>query len=85
MRAGFEIGKDSTPIVPIVAGEDGTAVRFWRELLDEGLYVNAALPPAVPRGQALMRTSVMATHTDEHITTAVEILSKVARRLGILR
>lgn len=83
-REGFEVGKDATPIVPIMVRDEGLALRLWRELLDAGLYVNAALPPAVPRGQALLRSSVMATHTPEQIERAVAILGAAARRVGLL-
>ena len=56
-----------TPIVPVTIGEDWQAVRFWKALYDEGVYANVALYPAVPRGGALLRTSVMATHERSHL------------------
>jgi 8-amino-7-oxononanoate synthase len=52
----------STPIVPVVVGDDWKAVLLWRALYDAGVYVNVALHPAVPPAGALLRTSVMATH-----------------------
>lgn len=81
---GFPVAISTTPIIPIVIGEDLKCMKVWRELLDNGLYVNAALAPAVPRDGALLRTSVMATHSEEHIHRAVEILGAVARRHGVL-
>ncbi len=51
-----------TPIVPVTIGDDWQAVLFWKALYDAGVYANVALYPAVPRGGALLRTSVMATH-----------------------
>ena len=63
---GFEVLDDAhgitTPIVPVVVGDDWKAVLLWRALYDAGVYVNVALHPAVPPAGALLRTSVMATH-----------------------
>jgi 8-amino-7-oxononanoate synthase len=61
-----------TPIVPVVIGDDWKAVLFWKALYDAGVYVNVALYPAVTRGGALLRTSVMATHEREHLDRALE-------------
>ena len=52
----------TTPIVPVVVGDDWKAVLLWRALYDAGVFVNVALHPAVPPAGALLRTSVMATH-----------------------
>jgi len=83
-REGFDVSKGATPIVPIVVGDEGRMLLLWKEVLDAGLYVNPALVPAVPRGRALLRTSVMATHTDEHLVRASEILGAAGRRLGVI-
>jgi 8-amino-7-oxononanoate synthase len=61
-----------TPIVPVVIGDDWQAVLFWKALFDAGVYTNVALYPAVPRGGALLRTSVMATHERAHLDQALE-------------
>jgi len=61
-----------TPIVPVVIGDDWEAVLFWKALFDAGVYTNVALYPAVPRGGALLRTSVSASHTKEHLDEALE-------------
>ncbi len=65
-----------TPIVPVVIGDDWKAVLFWKALYDAGVYANVALYPAVPRGGALLRTSVMATHEREHLDRALEIFEQ---------
>jgi 8-amino-7-oxononanoate synthase len=83
--AGFDIGNAETPIVPIVIGDEVTMVSFWRELLSSGVYTNAAIWPAVPKGEAILRTSCMATHTEQQIDRAVELMGELARRYGILR
>jgi 8-amino-7-oxononanoate synthase len=61
-----------TPIVPVLIGDDWQAVLFWKALFDAGVYTNVALYPAVPRGGALLRTSVMATHERAHLDQALE-------------
>jgi 8-amino-7-oxononanoate synthase len=66
-----------TPIVPVVIGDDWRAVLFWKALYDAGVYANVALYPAVPRGGALLRTSVMATHRREHLDRALEVFEQV--------
>ena len=66
-----------TPIVPVLVGDDWKAVLFWKALYDAGVYVNVAIYPAVQRGGALLRTSVMATHEREHLDRALEIFERV--------
>lgn len=70
--------KPYTPIVPILVGEDWEAGLVWKELYDAGVYANVAMYPAVPRGGALLRTSVMATHEKAHLDQAIEAILKVA-------
>ncbi|GBD45575.1 Putative pyridoxal phosphate-dependent acyltransferase [bacterium HR41] len=69
-----------TPIVPVIVGDDWRAALLWKALYDAGVYVNVALFPAVPRGHALLRTSVMATHTREHLDRALEAFERVRDR-----
>jgi 8-amino-7-oxononanoate synthase len=66
-----------TPIVPVLVGDDWRAVLLWKALYDAGVYVNVAIYPAVQRGGALLRTSVMATHEREHLDRALEIFERV--------
>jgi 8-amino-7-oxononanoate synthase len=66
-----------TPVVPVVIGDDWQCVLFWKALYDAGVYTNVALYPAVPRGGALIRTSVMATHEREHLDRALAAFEKV--------
>jgi 8-amino-7-oxononanoate synthase len=67
----------TTPIVPVVVGDDWKAVLLWRALYDAGVYVNVALHPAVPPAGALLRTSVMATHDRPVLDRALEAFSMV--------
>jgi len=75
---GFDVVPSDpvTPIVPVVVGDDWEAVLFWKALYDAGVYSNVALYPAVPRGSALLRTSVMATHTREHLARALDLFER---------
>ena len=84
IEAGFDIGPTQTPIVPIVVGDERKMVGFWKELLANGVYTNAVIMPAVPRGASILRTSAMATHSEEQIKTAVELMSELGRRHGII-
>jgi 8-amino-7-oxononanoate synthase len=62
---GFNVGNSQTPIVPVVIGEDLKTFQAWKMLFEAGVYTNPVISPAVPEGQALLRTSYIATHTDE--------------------
>jgi len=66
-----------TPIVPVLVGDDWKAVMLWKALYDAGVYVNVAIYPAVQRGGALLRTSVMATHEREHLDRALDAFGRV--------
>lgn len=76
---GFDVGESETPIIPIFIGESMTTMKVWRGLYDAGVYVNVAIPPAVPPGKSLLRTSVMATHTNEQLDRALEAFAEVGR------
>jgi 8-amino-7-oxononanoate synthase len=69
----------TTPVVPVVVGDDWKAVLLWRALYDAGVYVNVALHPAVPPAGALLRTSVMATHERATLDAALERFAEVKR------
>jgi 8-amino-7-oxononanoate synthase len=71
-----------TPIVPVLIGDDWRAVMHWKALYDAGLYVNVAIYPAVQRGGALLRTSVMATHERNHLDRALAAFERVRDEVG---
>jgi 8-amino-7-oxononanoate synthase len=81
---GFRVVRDhlgiTTPIVPVVVGDDWKAVLLWRALYDAGVYVNVALHPAVPPAGALLRTSVMATHDTATLDRALAVFGEVKQR-----
>ena len=80
----FDIGQSKTPIVPIIIGEDFRAVLVWKRLYDEGLYTNLFIPPGVPMNQSLLRTSYMATHTDEQLDEILSILERVGKEANLI-
>ncbi|HUT08556.1 MAG TPA: aminotransferase class I/II-fold pyridoxal phosphate-dependent enzyme [Candidatus Latescibacteria bacterium] len=74
---GYNIGETETPIIPIVIGDMMKTIQAWKVFYEAGIYTNVALPPAVPPELALLRTSYMATHTDEQIDRVLEVFRKV--------
>jgi 8-amino-7-oxononanoate synthase len=82
---GLDTGESKTPVIPIVVGEDLTALKMVHRLHEEGVFVNCVLSPATPPGRALIRTSVMATHTREQLTRALDAVEKVGREVGLVR
>lgn len=83
-KAGFNTGPSETPIIPAVVGEDMTAFKFVRRLIDEGVFANPVISPAVEPGNALIRLSLMATHTEDEIHKAMDIMTRVGRELGVV-
>lgn len=82
---GFDTGASASPVIPMVVGEDLTAFRMTARLLEEGVFVNPVISPAVPPGHAMIRTSYMATHERSHLERALEAIAKVGREMGVLR
>lgn len=81
---GFDTGTSETPVIPIILGDEMLVFAFWKRLLEEGIFVNPVRPPAVPAGRALLRTSYMATHTDEQMEYVLATFQKIGRELGVL-
>jgi len=81
-RIGFKIGTTQTPIVPILIGSEAKSFIFTQRLFEEGIFATPAIYPAVRYGEAIVRTSFMATHTDSDLDRVLEIFEKLARELG---
>jgi len=82
---GFDTRNSQTPIIPILVGGGLQRVfTFWRMLYDEGVFASPVLPPAVPEGEELIRTSYMAIHTDEQLEFILEKFAKVGREFGLI-
>lgn len=81
---GFDTGDSDSPVIPLVIGDEISAYTMVKRLQQEGVFANAIVPPAVPQGQAMIRTSYMATHTREHLDQALTALAKVGRELDVI-
>ncbi|MDZ7800596.1 MAG: pyridoxal phosphate-dependent aminotransferase family protein [Trueperaceae bacterium] len=81
---GFDTLGSRTPIVPALIGDDDTTMRFWRGLWDAGVFTTPALPPGVPQGKSIIRTSVNANHTDAQLDQLLEAFERVGRALGVV-
>jgi 8-amino-7-oxononanoate synthase len=81
---GFDTGVSETPVVPIIIGDDTNTFMMWRALYDAGVYTNAIIPPAVPPSKSLLRTSYMATHTDEQMDRVLGLFEQVGKELGVI-
>jgi len=81
---GFNTGPCESPVIPVIIGENTRTFIFWKELLQEGVFTNPVVAPAVPENGALIRTSVMATHTEELLSRALEVFKKVGKKQGLI-
>ena len=81
---GFDTLGSETQIVPVLIGPDELTVMFWKGLWEEGIFTTPALPPGVPQGHSIIRTSVNANHTPEQIGRLLEAFATVGRGLGVI-
>lgn len=81
---GFNIGNSQTPIVPIVVGDDIEAFTFWKAMFDNGVFTNPVVSPAVPPGQSMIRTSYMATHTEDQLNKVIEVIARVGKERNLI-
>lgn len=76
---GYELGPRISPVVPVMIGSKEDGLRFWRELIANGVYVNLVLPPAAPAGITLLRCSVNAAHSDKHIDKIIQAFAALKK------
>jgi glycine C-acetyltransferase len=81
---GFELTNTASQIIPIMIGQERTAIEFSRELLKEGVFAQAIRYPTVRKGHARIRISITAMHRRTHLEAAADAFEKAARRTGIL-
>lgn len=81
---GCEIGNTSTPIIPLFIRDNNKTFAITRDLMNEGIFVNPVVSPAVASHDTLIRFSLMATHTKEQVTIALEKIHKVFRSYGLV-
>jgi 8-amino-7-oxononanoate synthase len=82
---GFDIGKSETPIIPLYIRDNTKTLMLTRMLLDEGIFVNPVVAPAVSKDSTLIRFSLMATHTQDQIDIALDKFQKLGRKLKIIQ
>jgi 8-amino-7-oxononanoate synthase len=80
---GFDIGKTESPIIPIYIRDNEKTFLLTKMLLEEGVFVNPVVSPAVPTQSTLIRFSLMATHTIEQIDTAIDKIAKTYKKLNV--
>jgi 8-amino-7-oxononanoate synthase len=83
-KLGFDTGPSATPIIPIIIGDQDATFLTWRLLFEEGIYTNPVIPPAVPANMSLLRTSYMATHTEEQMAFVLEKFEKIGKMLDLI-
>jgi len=84
-QMGYALGNSDSPIIPIIVGEDFNTLIIWKELFDQGVYTNPFIFPAADKGRAVIRTSYMATHTQEHLDRALNIFSDLIKKYDFLK
>ena len=80
---GLDTGESETPVIPVIIGDDDKCFAFWKMLIANGIFANPVISPATPPGRALIRTSYMATHTDEDIDTVLRVFEKCAKEFNL--
>lgn len=83
-KLGFNTGMSETPITPVIVGDVAMAHQFSRELFEAGVFAQGIGFPTVPKGKARIRTIVTATHTREELTSALDVLATVGKKLRII-
>ena len=80
---GFDTGKSESPIIPLFIRDDIKTLQMAQRLLEEGVFVNPVVSPAVPKEDCIIRISLMATHTYEQVDKAIEKITLVAKELDV--
>ena len=81
---GYNCGESVTPVVPVYIGSEMNTIFAWKSFYDHGIYVNPVVPPGVPPNKSLLRTSYMATHTDEQIERVIKAFYEVGTYIGLI-
>lgn len=84
-KMGFNIGNSVTPVIPIIIGSNEKTFLAWKLLFDNGVFVNPVISPAVSPGNQLLRTSYMASHTDEQMDKVLNVFQAVGKQVGIVQ
>ena len=82
---GYAVGPHASPITAVVMPDQAMAVTMWNALLQRGVYLNLAIPPATPDNRPLLRSSVSAAHTPEQIRTVLRVFEQLGLENGLLQ
>jgi len=82
---GLDVGESESPVIPVIIGEDDKCFGFWKMLMANGIFANPVISPATPPGRALIRTSYMATHTDDDIGIVLDEFNRCAQEFGLAK
>jgi 7-keto-8-aminopelargonate synthetase-like enzyme len=82
---GYDTGPTQTPIIPIMIGYDEMTFLLWKLLRESGVFCNPVIFPAVPKNQALIRTSYSASHTDEELDMVLNAFEQCGKQLGLIQ
>ncbi len=83
-RLGFDTGLSTTPVIPIIIGNQDRTIYVWKLLFDAGVFVNPVISPAVLPGHELLRTSYMASHTDDQLARVLETFERIGKQVGLI-
>jgi 8-amino-7-oxononanoate synthase len=83
-KLGYDTGTSETPVIPILIKDTMKTYQMCKLLFENGVFVNSVISPAVPPGRELLRTSYMATHTEEQLDRVLAAFEKVGRQLGVI-
>jgi 7-keto-8-aminopelargonate synthetase-like enzyme len=81
---GFDTGTSETPIIPIIIKDSMKVYAMCKLLFENGVFVNPVISPAVPPGRELLRTSYMATHTEDQLNRVLGAFERVGKQLGVI-
>ena len=84
--AGFKLGTETpqSAIIAVIMPDLERGAAMWEALLNEGLYVNLARPPATPANMTLLRCSLCAEHTAEQVQTIIGMFKRAGAKAGII-
>ncbi|MEA3421486.1 MAG: aminotransferase class I/II-fold pyridoxal phosphate-dependent enzyme [Acidobacteriota bacterium] len=81
---GYDTGPSETPVIPLMIGKDELTFMLWKLLREDGIFTNPVIYPAVPKDQALIRTSYSATHSDEELNAVLASFKKCGKMVGVI-
>jgi 8-amino-7-oxononanoate synthase len=85
LAMGYDVAESESAILPVPIGGDIETFHFWRKLHEAGLFTNPVVSPAVPKGEGLIRTSYMATHSQADLDRVIEVFARLGQEAGVVK